>query len=265
MQMRPLSQLAAALARRGRGACGPGCALPHAAHIAGSADRVRVPRSSAAQSKFHEATALGSGKSARELCRGTTRAQVGVASKQAPRATYEKNNFLSVAIFDERVCIGSVNQNSILQSDNVVWSIFIEEAGSSLSGCAQVNPEEDATQLSLYEILNEILMDLVHLAIFIEERAQKPISAHLPLDLLRDLSQLEFSSFVGVPPHLSFSECQELLSNVSWEGLAEGLGPEYLGFPLSNSGIIPESQSPQSLACAREHSVVGTPYPSPPD
>lgn len=39
MQMRPLSQLAAALARRGRGACGPGCAPPHAAHIAGSAGR----------------------------------------------------------------------------------------------------------------------------------------------------------------------------------------------------------------------------------
>lgn len=39
MQMRPLSQLAAALARRGRGACGPGCAPPHAAHIAGSTAR----------------------------------------------------------------------------------------------------------------------------------------------------------------------------------------------------------------------------------
>lgn len=49
MQMRPLSQLAAALARRGRGACGPGCALPHTAHISGSGDRARAPRSSTAQ------------------------------------------------------------------------------------------------------------------------------------------------------------------------------------------------------------------------
>lgn len=55
MQMRPLSQLAAALARRGRGACGPGCALPHSAHISGSGDRARAPRSSAAQVRLRRA------------------------------------------------------------------------------------------------------------------------------------------------------------------------------------------------------------------
>lgn len=56
--MRPLSQLAAALARRGRGACGPGCAPPHAAHIAGSAAR---PSSGAALLRRSGAAPAGRG------------------------------------------------------------------------------------------------------------------------------------------------------------------------------------------------------------
>jgi hypothetical protein len=53
--MRPRSQLAAAPARRGRGACGPGCALPGAAHIASSAARAPAPRSSPAQVRLPRA------------------------------------------------------------------------------------------------------------------------------------------------------------------------------------------------------------------
>lgn len=78
-----------------------------------------------------------------------------------------------------------------------------------------------------------------------------------PLDLLRGLSQPEFSSCLGLLPHLPFSECWELQSRVSLETLAEGLGVEYLGFPLSNS-----RSSPVSSACAREPRVVVTSHQS---
>lgn len=47
-----------------------------------------------------------------------------------------------VVNFEKRVGLRSFNQISVLQSDNVLWSVFADGSGSSLSGCAQVNTEE---------------------------------------------------------------------------------------------------------------------------
>lgn len=98
---------------------------------------------------------------------------------------------------------------------------------------------QDASQLSLDVILNGILVDLVYLVVFTGERAQRPILAQLSVDLLRGLSQLEFSCWrashcLPVSAECCCLRCPGNPRQGAW-------GPEYLGFPLRNSRISPES------------------------
>lgn len=96
---------------------------------------------------------------------------------------------------------------------------------------------QDASQLSLDVILSGILVDLVYLVVFTGERAE----THFGSAFCR-LAQRSKSTGVQLLEgmSLSSSECWKLLRcpGKPWQ---RTWGPEYLGFPLRNSRISPES------------------------